>query len=306
MNFIIKSQSGLSADLKSYFATNKSLREKVGIRAGFDFESRPANVKDERMNEIYGALYGGKLVMLEGEVQEGESTFQNHYTAVNNTPALYNTLNFPWLSFKETALEGMNPDEFILGLIHCYDTASENWYLTAERFTFAGYSGAKEYIITSTDTLFTLLPDGTVGSYTGGLQELNNHLYDPVYFSNVLYNNVAANPSVNVNRVAFAWEELKQLHCDNKANIPGADDSLFSINFCSISSDYSAEVPNSVLVPFPHCVAMYMSYNGVPLLTNGSIVTGAVFYNKAADFNTLCPNKCDSYNWPNGLTPKNC
>jgi len=306
VHFIIKSTSSLLAELKDHFTANPELFEMFNIPKDYDFKSLPADVHDERMNDICNEMYGGKLVLLEGELDSMQTTFQNHYTAVNDTPALYNTLTIPWLAFKETALEGMVPDEFILGLIHCYDTTTGNWYAAAERFTFSGYSGPNEYPITSTNTLFNILSDNTLGNYTGGLEEYNGHLYDPVYFSNVLSDNTPANPSVDVNRVTFAWEEIKQLHCDNKSNIPGADDSLFSISFCSISSDYSADIPNSALVAFPHCVAMYMNYDGVPLLNNNAIITGAMFINKAADYGSLCPARCASYNWPAGLVPKNC
>jgi hypothetical protein len=204
------------------------------------------------------------------------------------------------------ALEGMDPDQYIIGFIHRYDTATNNWYLAGERFTFNGYSGPGDYPIASTNTLFNILPDGTVGNYDGGLQPYNGHLYDPVYFNSVMSGNIPLDPAIYVNRVTFAWEELKQLHCDNKSHIPGADDNLFSISFCGISADYSAYVPAAALIPFPHCVAMYMSYNGVPLLNDDPIVSGAMFANKAADMDCICPPKCDAYSWPTGLEPKNC
>jgi hypothetical protein len=277
-----------------------------GLPKDHSLDSLPAGVHDERLNEIFMAMYDGKLVLLESELSSMQTTFQNHYTAVHNTPALYNTLTIPWLTFKETALEGMNPDEYIIGLIHRYDPGSGNWYVAAERFTFNGYSGPGEYPITSTNTLFNILPDNTLGNYSGGLETINGHLCDPAYFSNVLCDSLPLNTATDVNRVAFAWEEIKQLHCDNKSNIPGADDAHFSISFCSISSDYSAAIPNGALVPFPHCVAMYMSYNGTALVNNDAIVTGAMFINKAADYGTLCPNRCPTYKWPTGLVPKNC
>ena len=278
----------------------------LSIPKDFGFKSLPADIRDERMNGVFLDMYGGKLVLLESELQSMQTTFQNHFTALNNTPALYNTLTIPWLDFQQTALEGMVPDQFILGLIHRYDTSTNNWYAAAERFTFNGYTGPGDYSITSTNTLFNILSDNTLGSYTGGLENSGGNLYDPVYFSNVLSGGNPLNVAVDVNRATFAWEEIKQLHCDNKSNIPGADDALFSISFCSISSDYTAGIPVSVLTPFPHAVAMYMNYNGAPCLNNNSIVTGAVFINKAADYGSLCPNRCATYNWPAGLVPKNC
>jgi hypothetical protein len=249
---------------------------------------------------------GGLLVLPAAELSNRQSEFQSHYRAANNSPAFYNTLQVPWPAFRDMALEGMDPDQYIIGFIHRYDTATNNWYLAGERFTFNGYSGPGDYPIASTNTLFNILPDGTVGNYDGGLQPYNGHLYDPVYFNSVMSGNIPLDPAIYVNRVTFAWEELKQLHCDNKSHIPGADDNLFSISFCGISADYSAYVPAAALIPFPHCVAMYMSYNGVPLLNDDPIVSGAMFANKAADMDCICPPKCDAYSWPTGLEPKNC
>ncbi len=261
------------------------------------------DVHDERLTPLYQQMYGGKLVLLEGELNARQLIFQQHYRAVNNSPAFYDLLEVNWLSFSETALQNMDPELFIISFIHRYDASNNRWFLAAERFTFPGYTGPGQYPVTSTNTLFNINPDGTVGDYSGGLESNYGHLYDPVYFTMAMETAAPLNLSTNVNSVSFAWEELRQLHADNKAAIPGADDSLFSIRFCSISNDYSPDVPAQSLVPFPHCVAMYMCYNGVPLLNDGDIVTGAIFINKAADFNTICPPSCSTYTWPSGLVP---
>jgi len=303
VKFIIKSESSLCSDLSAYFNLKPELFDEFSMDKKSRFDKFPKGMKDKRRSRLYQQMYGGKLVLLEGELAARHLEFVNHYRAVNGSPEFYQELEVPWLSFSETALQGVDPEHFIVGLIHRYDATGNRWYLAAERFTFAGYSGPGDYPVTSTNTLFNINPDGTVGDYYGGLESNCGHLYDPVYFSMAMETNAPLNPSLNVNSVSFAWEELKQLHADNKNNIPGADDSLFTIRFCSISSDYTPDVPAQSLVPFPHCVAMYMCYDGQALINNDDIVIGAIFINKAADFNTVCPPKCDSYSWPSGLVP---
>lgn len=303
MKFIIKSEPTLLAELNAHFQANPELYARFGLPENGVITALPANVKDSRFHDIFLAMYGGKLVLLEGDVQACQHTFQIKYSAGGANPAFYENLNFPWTAFSETAVEGMDPATFILGFIHRFDAGSGRWWLSSERFSYPGYSGAPTYPIFSTNTLFDLPADGNVAPYDGGLSQDPSCLYDPSYFSNVKFDGAPINKNSYVNRLCYAWTEISQLFSENKANILNPEDSLFSINFCSISSDYSAEIPASSLVPFPHTLVMYMSYDGQPLLTDGSVVAGSMFVNHAADSGTLCPPQCSLYTWPVGLQP---
>jgi hypothetical protein len=303
MKFIIKSEGSLLTDLNVHFHANPELYERFDLPENGVISELPADTKDVRFNDIFMTMYGGKLVLLEGEIQGYEQIFQSKYAAVDANPGLYSNLNFSWPAFSDMALHGSDPATYILGLIHRYDTANSRWWLTGQQFTFPGYSGAGSYPITATSYMFDMPADGSVGGYTGGLVQGGSSFYDPTYFGNVTFDHMPISQNTYVNRLCFAWEELSQLFSENMANIPGADENLFSINFCSISSDYSQQIPGSVLVPFPHCIAMYMSYDGQPLLGNGSVVAGSIFVNHAADFGSPCPNNCNIYKWPQGLVP---
>lgn len=248
---------------------------------------------------------GGQLILNLTEVNDLKSSFQNHYSVPGNTSALQNELEFSWNSFKQRALNNMSPDLTILGFVHRYEQSSGYWYLTACQYAFGGYNGSGSYAITGQGSLFNLNANGQISDYTGGLQGTGMDYYDPVYFNDVNYDSAPLNLQTNVHSVRFAWEELKQLHCDNKSNIPGADDELFTIRFCSISPDYSNCSAES-LVAFPHTIGVYMAYDGQPLLNDDSIDPNAVFINKAADFGSICPPSCASYVWPAGLSPKSC
>lgn len=303
MKFIIKSEHALLAELNAYFKANPELYGRFGLPENGILTALPADVRDSRFNDIFLAMYCGKLVMLEGDIEECQQTFQSRYSAVDGNPSFYQSLNFPWTDFNNMALQGMDPATLILGFIHRYDTVSSRWWLSAQRFTFPGYNGPQSYPITSTNTFFNLPADGGVSPYRGGLQPGSASYYDPAYFSNVLCDSAPISNTMYVNRICNAWAELSQLFTENFANIPDAQESLFSINLCSISSDYSSEVPGTVLVPFPHTLAMYMSYDGHPLLTNGAVVSATQFVNHAADMGTMCPARCPVYAWPNGLQP---
>lgn len=302
MKFIIKSKQTLLNELNTYFQAHPELYAKFGVTENSVMTELPADANDVRFNEVFLNMYGGKLVMLDTEVQECEHTFQNKYSAAGDNPAFYENLNFPWSAFSDTALQGMNPSQFVLGVIHRFDVAASRWWLSAERFTFPGYTGAPSYPITSTNTLFDLPAGGPVSPYSGGLSQGSGSLYDPAYFSDVRFDSAPIN-SDYVSRLCFAWAELSQLYSENRDNIPGAVDTLFSINFCSMSSDYSSQIPGTVLVPFPHCITMYMSYDGKPLLGDSAIVLSTQFVNHAADYSSLCPNSCPVYIWPAGLQP---
>jgi hypothetical protein len=303
VNYIIKSRECLLADLEAYFSRTPECYKLFDLARDFDFSDFPAGPDDARLGPVYRELYGGRLVLPEGVLQDQQQAFRNHYRAVNNSEAFYADLEFPWNAFQQMATEGTDPDRTVLGFVHRYDPAGDRWYLSGVRFSFEGYAGPGAYPITATDTLFDLLPDGSVADYGGGLADNNGHLYDPVYFHRAMEREASLIRARHVNMVCFAWEELRQLHRDNKGAIPQANDALFSIRFCSITSDYRSGMPKESLVPFPHCVAMYMCYDGVPLLGDGAVVAGAIFINMAADLSTLCPPNCGTYYWPQGLVP---
>lgn len=248
---------------------------------------------------------GGQLTLNLTELNDVKSSFQSNYSVPGHPSALQNELEFSWKTFKEWALNGVTPDLTILGMIHRYDQNSENWYLTAGRYAFNGYTAPGSYPITGPSGLFNLNADGTISGYSGGLEDTGMNYYDPEYFNNVQYQSNPLDLQTNVRSVHFAWEELKQLHCDNKSAIQNPNDDLFTIRFCSISPDYSS-YPGQALVGFPHMIAAYMAYDGTPLLNDDPVVQNAVFINKAADFVSACPPTCNTYSWPAGLTPKNC
>ena len=303
MKFIIKSESALLAELNAHFQAHPELYGRFGLPANGEITTLPADVKDSRFHDIFLSMYGGKLVMLEGDVQECEQTFQSKYSALDGSPAFYGNLNFPWTSFGDMAVQGQNPATLVLGFIHRYDSANSRWWLSAERFIIPAYAGPQTYPLSSTNTLFDLPSDGNVSPYSGGLSQGSDSLYDPAYFSNVTFDQAPISQGTYVSRLCYSWAELSDLFSENMANIPGSTEAQFSINFASMSSDYTQAMPGTVLVPFPHCVVMYMSYNGQPLLSNGAVVAGSMFVNHGADMGTMCPNQCAVYTWPDGLAP---
>jgi hypothetical protein len=243
------------------------------------------------------------ITLNQTEITNLKTDFLSHYSVSEEDTALQNDLEFSWTDFKDSVLGALDPDETIIRFTHRYDPETTKWYLTAAQYSFDGYTGPGNYSVSGPEDLFDLNADGTITPYEDGLEMDGSNYYDPEYFSNVLYDDEAVELSTNVSSVLISWEELKQLHCDNKNSHP--NEALFKIRFCSISPDCTSD-PGYASVTFPHTIAAYMIYDGNALLDNSGNVPGAIFRNKAADFGSACPPTCAVYAWPAGLVPKNC
>ncbi|HXS37632.1 MAG TPA: hypothetical protein VN721_13090 [Flavipsychrobacter sp.] len=232
------------------------------------------------------------------DLNTSRSNFASHYS-VSGVAAFGQDIVINWALFK-TAVEvqGGIADipNIVLKFIHCYDPLSHLWYLVMQVCHLAS-NGKNIDQLGARFTLKSGLPP-TASALTTD--------YDPNYFAHVLYNGTPVNKSVNVNYVVMPWIcQIKDMSCENGLT----SSAVANIKFSCASFDYTANVPASSLVAWPHTICAFMNTTTNGDYVNNNPVTGTstMFVNRAADMASMCPPCCGVYSWPAGLpTTQQC
>jgi len=253
------------------------------------------------------------LVMNQNMVNEGRTYFTANYRDSNSNPSFLRDLELSWDDFAAAVAQLNNipnpvPEERLaLRFIHRYNTNTNCWYVTVQLCFISGAPlpdpdpnrKYESYQLVCYDNYFDIL-DGGVIAWNGsaGLSGTVNERWAGDYFANVYYGNNKVVQGINVQSVTYSWVVLQKLRTDN-SDPQRPSDQLFSIVFSS--SAYKAVLPSpDTDVEYPHCVISYMKYDGVSCLDNGFIRLGD-FANKAADYNTVCPMRCNVFLWNSDL-----
>lgn len=180
-----------------------------------------------------------------------------------------------------------NIQEIALRFIHRYDKTSQVWFLTMEVCQMDMTTGALVAYGNRYDLMNNTI---TTSSFTGN--------YDPVYFDYVLFDGKGIDPNTFVHNVVFPWyQEISEIHCQN--NLPLTDTHSAAV-FTACTFDYSAEVPAKCLVDWPHTIVVYMAAEGHGIYVDDAEYTH-MFTNRAGDVGSMCPPRCNVYDWPAAL-----
>ena len=253
------------------------------------------------------------LVMNQSMLNEGKSYFSSHYRDAGSNPQFLNDIQVNWNDFANAVAMLNNipnpvPQERIgLKFIHRYNANTNQWYVTVQLCFISGSPlpdpdpnrRYESYLLVSYDNYFDIMDNGTIAwNGSTGLSGSVNERWSSDYFSNVYYGDNKVAQGINVQSAAFSWFVLQKLHSDNY-NTQRPNDQLFSLALSS--SAYKASLPSpDTDVEYPHCVVAYMKYDGISCVDNGFITLGN-FENKVADLNTLCPKRCDVFQWSSDI-----
>ena len=220
------------------------------------------------------------------ELSSGKTDFAAHYSALNRQGTFAPEIKIDWISFQQ-AIEvngGVtNNTEIALRFIHRFDNTG--WFLTMEVCQMNLQTGE----ITAQGNRFDL-KDGSL------TQSNFQGMFDPAYFANVLYDNSAISQTTYVNNILFPWyQQISEMRCQN--SLPANDANVF-VKFASVT--YDATNTGRSLVQYPHTIYIFMNATGHGDYVDNVIYT-QMFVNKAANYGTVCPPKCSSYEWPQSL-----
>lgn len=217
----------------------------------------------------------------------------------------------------------LNNQYYAIRFFHRYDLGTKKWFLTAECGTIekagtevTGNGSYTEHVfqpITSPSP-YTSRIDIKNGIITGN-STFNGTIdmgceYDPNYFNNIyeitnidisghVITTGSLHPSLHVSSMIFPWEiELKKLFEHNGFPLSelGSHDNLEIVfspytGYAGVSPDIS---PIS-FVRWPHLVAIHLRNDGQDLLNTTH--SNKIFQNKAANFSSMCPPRCNKYTW---------
>lgn len=255
-------------------------------------------------------------------VENNRSLFATHYkdiVAPNGSATFYNKLVVVLkdLIDKVTEVNKTNTgatlipfDDLAIRLIHRYSTTGNFWYLTAQLCSFNRQPVKTPneeiynlYTLTPVEKYFNIKP-GTIENYTNDLSGTVDSHHATDYFANVKLDGtlVSATNDQNTKSVTMAWNEFLELYNDNKLLLNPNTTDKFKIIFESGTHQFNTGTDSPI--PFPHCIMVYLSdLAGNELIANGNFSFGD-FENKAANLNSICPQRCQEIAFPVGFVPR--
>ncbi len=236
--------------------------------------------------------------------------FTDMYSNKNNDASVYTDLvvNMNDFAAKVALINNgtIATDDLAIKFIHRYDVTNARLYATVQLCEIGANASRTDtpepynlYPLTCMALYFNINIDGSLGTYNGDLDGTDSDQYSQVYFDNVLYGGEALQLNLNTHGVCMPWNQLVKLAADNVTSNRGTP-SLFSIGFAATSSPI--DDTNESSVTYPHCIAVYLSYDGTACLDSTGYIVGN-FLNKAADFNSLCPPTCNQIAYAIGHVP---
>lgn len=253
-------------------------------------------------------LEAAQLCLTHRELTDGQTDFASHYRSKYTSSRFANPLTVSWAELDGAAQScGIPKERLALYLIHRYDTATNSWYLTAEFCQLAEtgtpVDGGTEYALTHTGNFVDVKDGGLAPTQVSALGTSGTHKYGLDYFDAVEYSadgiTFEGLTADNTRACTFCWFEFEMMFKHNCAD-RNRDDAHVALCFSAITSDYS-QAPDQSLVTFPHGLTIHARYQNGDLLNNGDFVVTSYFENKAGDYQTLCPPRCDVYVKPSGL-----
>lgn len=250
------------------------------------------------------------LVLNQPTVDDGKASFAYSYHDNGSNQSFLQNLSVNWQQFsaKVLSLNNALPQpvaevRLALRFIHRYMVNQKRWYVTVQLCSIDGaplpnsnmMRRHENYTLTPLDAYFDVMPDGSIqDNGTTGLAGTIDSWYGQDYFDNVFYGGNKVVAGINTQSATFCWFEISKLYTDNLTPSTPIGQQ-FTLVLASVS--YKLELPStSSIVEFPHSMALHMCYNGSNCLDGGDIVLGN-FLNKAANYNSLCPPRCNGYAW---------
>lgn len=287
---------------------NDSLDEQNPIYPlnSFGSDKLLADLEASENADLKKVLGDGTLILTKQEFTDCEDDFKTKYKNLDGDD-FAKPITVKWGSLVVKVEEsGININKLVLYCMHRYDIALKSWFLTIEFCELVGFTSipnvATEYPVAHKGKFIDICADGKLRETDVTLlaSEIGN-LYGPEYMENVTYSPLGTifEPlkKGNIRATVVPWFELRAMYAHN---IAGGDSQKFELCFTSITSDFLGSEMS--FVQYPHSIAIHSIYDNVPKLDdNDIIITGAYFKNKAGDYQTLCPPRCQSYVWPNGL-----
>lgn len=226
----------------------------------------------------------------------GRTNFQNHYFLESCNSTFYGQdIRLDWGKFY-AAVTGFikkysaDPSTIALRFVYCYDTASTSLYLRLQILTMsADTTIANQYNLNATPSAWYSITEA-------GIAETKvSDLSDSAYLSGFYYcdsgscsassvQQLSADSDSFAQNIVFPWAlEVLQMYADNGNPTGGC----IGFAACAFTGDSSEPVA------YPHTLVLYLTDSSGQALIDNNPCTG--FQGKAADYGTLCPEKCNVY-----------
>jgi len=250
------------------------------------------------MEFALASVRGSQLVLSANALNAVVADFALSYYAGAVGTSFVSHVSINWNLFKNNILTGIAASDFervAVRFIHRYQPSAMRWFLCAEVLLL---KPNKSY--TTADGLYNVYEIDTVGNrydinngnMTVSTLPANEH-HDQEYFTNVIDSNGALDPQVHVKSIIIPWQrELLKMYQDNALDNT-ANDVL--LKFVSCTMDCSDDLDQSYIA-WPHGIAVYLTQQGTEHVDNNNYAV--IFRNKAADFGSMCPPRCDAYYRP--------
>jgi hypothetical protein len=289
------------------FVALKQFEMTLGLR---NINSRQLSPDMNSGNDMPDKRSTKSLVMTPSMLTDGRASFSYSYRNANSNPNFLQDLKVNWLAFSNQVnnLNNSQPvpltaERIALRFIHRFNMQNQRWYLTCQ---LCGIVGAplpdadvtrrhETYVLNPLPLYFDITTDGQiVNNGSNGLGgDVSSH-WGVDYFDNVFFGANKVMKGVNVQSCTMPWHEISKLFTDNLTQDRPIQ-AQFEIAFTS-TSHYVDLPSNDCNVNYPHSLAVYMCYANTNCLEQGDIILGN-FKNKAANFTTNCPSKCNVLVW---------
>ena len=236
------------------------------------------------------------------ELDKGMDEFQKRYRISPAHGPIVEKIEISWNEFQGTiddaiTTSGFSEDKLALRFKHRYSNAN-GWFICMEccQLTNTVSSATPENGVVAVGNKWDFV-DGSPAVESSLSTDFDSYYRDNISYEKVSPLNFDDNEiPMHVGSIIIPWlNEIKQAFIDNGLDTEEVDQELIKIAIAG----YSVEVKKIGYqgVAWPHGLVFYFIYDGIPLLDNTNTVV--IYYNKGADFGTLCPPEYyNVYVWP--------